>query len=136
MRVFIELSNGNTVVMRTIGDADVNEAIEKWKQVNIGQYVSHRIPEDDEANPVNPTPVPTSITRAQAKKVLLYAGFLDLVQPAIDAIADPVQRMSAQIDWDDSGTFERSNGTLVAMAAVLGLTHAQIDQLFIDGSTL
>ena len=80
--------------------------------------------------------VPQSVTRAQAKLALLQAGLLSSVQPAIDSIPDATARTSAQIDWDDRLTFDRSNGSLVNMAAMMGMTDAQIDDLFITAAKL
>lgn len=80
--------------------------------------------------------VPQSITRAQAIGALILAGLDELVQPAIDAIPDPVQRKLAQNDWDNRLHFERDNPTLNALAAVLGLTDTQLDNLFIAGVAL
>ena len=80
--------------------------------------------------------IPQSVTRAQAKLALLQAGLLSSVQPAIDSIPDATARTAAQIDWDDRLTFERSNGSLVTMAAMMGMTDAQIDDLFTAASQL
>jgi len=76
------------------------------------------------------------ITRAQAKAALIITGLIAQVQPAIDAIPDPLQRALAQNDWDERLHFERSNPTLSAMAAALGMTDAQLDDLFALAATL
>lgn len=75
--------------------------------------------------------VPESVTRRQARQALLLAGLLDSVQPAIDAIPDPIERGLVQIDWDDSQEFERHRPTLLMLASALGLTEEQVDTLFI-----
>lgn len=80
--------------------------------------------------------VPQQVTRKQARKALAMAGLLNLVQPAIDAIADPQARQLAQIDWDDSTTFERDNTTLLQLAQALSLSAEQVDQLFISAARL
>lgn len=77
-----------------------------------------------------------SITRAQAKAALIISGLIAQVQPAIDAIPDPLQRALAQNDWDERLHFERSNPTLAAMAAALGMTDAQLDDLFALAASL
>jgi len=77
-----------------------------------------------------------AITRAQAKAALIVTGMISLVQPAIDAIEDPLQRALAQNDWDERLHFERNNPTLAAMAAALGMTDAQLDDLFALAATL
>lgn len=76
------------------------------------------------------------ITRAQAKAALIINGLIGNVQPAIDAIEDPMTRALAQNDWDERLTFERDNPTLVGMAAALGMTDEQLDALFVQAATL
>lgn len=81
-------------------------------------------------------PVPQSLTRAQARAALIVSGLIDQVQPAIDAIQDPVQRALVQNDWDNRLTFERNNTTLLALSGLLGLADGAIDELFRLGVTL
>ena len=90
---------------------------------------------DQHTQAVKP-PVPQSVTRRQARQALLLAGLLDNVQPAIDAIEDPTQRGLMQIEWADSQEFQRHRPALLGLAAALGLTSAQIDQLFITAASL
>lgn len=80
------------------------------------------------------TPVPQSITRAQARAVLILDGLIGSVQSAIDAIVDPVQRELVQNDWDHRLHFERDNQTLIALAAALGLDDEALDSLFVRAS--
>jgi hypothetical protein len=91
--------------------------------------------------PADPLPepgpaVPASVTRRQAKQALALAGLLDQVQPAIDAIEDPVTRALAQIEWDDSVEFQRSRPLLIELATAIGLSVEQLDQLFITAAQL
>lgn len=83
--------------------------------------------------PIAPT-VPQSLSRAQARAALILAGLIDQVQPAIDTIADPLQRALVQNDWDNRSTFDRDNPTLLSLSSALGLTDAQLDGLFIEGA--
>lgn len=87
------------------------------------------------APPPAPT-VPRSVTRRQALQALTLTGLIDSVQPAIDAIADPLQRRLMQIEFDDSQVFERQRPALLALAAGLGLDSAALDQLFITAAKL
>ncbi len=80
--------------------------------------------------------VPASVTRRQAKQALLLNDLLGNVQPAIDAIPDPTQRAMIQIEWDDSQEFERNRPALIALGSALGLTSAQLDDLFIGAAQL
>lgn len=77
--------------------------------------------------------VPQQVTRRQALQALLLAGALDNVQPLIDAIADPLQRRLAQIEYDESQVFERTRPLVVSIGGALGL---DLDALFTTAATL
>jgi len=83
-----------------------------------------------------PPHVPHSVTRRQARQALLLAGLLSQVQPAIDAITNPTMRALTEIEWNDSLHFERDRPALIGLATALGMTSAQLDQLFITASKL
>lgn len=80
--------------------------------------------------------VPQSVTRRQARQALLLAGLLDSVVPAIEAIPDAMQRRLAQIEWDDSQTYERQRPLVIQIGAALGLDAAGLDALFVHAATL
>ena len=82
--------------------------------------------------------VPSSVTARQAVEALIRIGITeDMVEAAIDAIADPAQRLIARNLWRRSNDFERQNQTLIALAKqALGMTDDQLDQLFITADTL
>jgi hypothetical protein len=80
--------------------------------------------------------VPLEVSRRQARQALRLAGKLDLVQLAIDAIADPLQRGMMQDEWDESVVFQRHRPSLLQMGAAIGLTDADMDQLFILAGSL
>lgn len=82
-----------------------------------------------------PTPVPTTCTRRQGRLALLQAGYLATVEQAVVSIADPAQRMAAQIEYE-ADTWERGNPFLQGMWAQLGGTAEQLDDLFRLASTL
>jgi hypothetical protein len=69
--------------------------------------------------------VPSSISPAQARIALHNAGLLDRVEAAVSA-ADIV----TQIAWAQATSIERDSPTVAALSAALGLTDAQIDDLF------
>lgn len=70
-------------------------------------------------------PVPVSVTAFQAKAALLNAGLLDKAQAAVSAAAPIVQ-----LAWATAQSYERSSPTVAALAAALGLSDAQVDDLF------
>lgn len=80
--------------------------------------------------------VPEKVTARQAVQALISANKLHLVQPAIDAIADPVQRAMVQAEWDKSQDFERGRPTLIALATAIGIDAAGLDALFIAAEDL
>jgi hypothetical protein len=108
-------------------------------QANAGWCTQARAAGVVAADPVPPAPVgsvPYEVTRRQARQALILAGKFDLVQPAINAIADPVQRKLMQSEWDDSQVFVRTRPALVSMGHAIGLDDAGLDALFIAASKL
>lgn len=83
-----------------------------------------------------PTPVPASVTMRQGRDALILAGLDEAVDTAIDAIPDLIARKRARNAWMNSNEFERHNGFIATLGPQLGLTEAQIDQLFITAATL
>ena len=83
-----------------------------------------------EAAPVVPS-VPTVVTMAQAQLALLAAGHLDAVEAAVAQMS-----REAQILWRKANTVVRGDPLLIELAALLGLTEADIDALFVAGSKL
>ena len=76
-----------------------------------------------------PPTIPFSVTPFQAKAASLQAGLLPAVEAAL-ATASPI----AQLAWSDATEFTRDSPTINALAAQLGLTDAQVDDLFIAAS--
>ena len=56
-------------------------------------------------------------------------GMLDTLQAAIEAIADPIAKRRAQIEYS-ADVWERSNPFLQSMWAQLGGTTEQLDELY------
>ena len=81
-------------------------------------------------------PVPQQVTMRQARLALLGAGLLDDVDAAIAAIPDPVQRKAAQIEWEYASTVERQSPFVQQLAAGLGLSAEQMDDLFVQAAAL
>ena len=75
--------------------------------------------------------VPNQITSFQAKAALLNAGLLARVK---EMMANPAMDEFARLAWDEETAFHRDSPTLKTMAAVLGLTDAQLDALFTYGA--
>lgn len=78
-----------------------------------------------------PTPVPQVVTMRQANRALLAAGLLDAVDAAIAQ-----SPREARIDWERAQDVERSNPLVASLAASLGLSDAQLDELFVAAAAL
>ena len=81
-------------------------------------------------------PVPQSVTMRQARLALLGAGLLGDVDAAIQAIADPVQRKAAEIEWEYAQTVDRDSAFTQQLAGGLDLTNEALDQLFTQAAAL
>ena len=76
-----------------------------------------------------------SVSMRQARLALHAAGLLTLVDAAIASMSEP-ERTAAQITWEFAQTVDRQFGMVPELAASLGMTDAQIDDLFITASKL
>jgi hypothetical protein len=89
-----------------------------------------------ELPPPPPPPIPDRVTMRQARLALLGVGLLHHVEPAIEAIADPVTREAVQITWEYSTEVQRSNPFIGTLAGALGMTDADVDNLFRSAALL
>ena len=72
-------------------------------------------------------PVPTEVSMYQARVALHRAGLL----PSIEALmADPSTDPEAVIAWEYGTAMVHNSPFILALAPALGLTEAQIDELF------
>lgn len=79
-----------------------------------------------DAPPPPPPPVPHQVTTAQCRLALYDAGLLDDVEAMIATHPYPPVR----IWFAHAQNWERNNPYVAAMAIELGLTEAQVDDLF------
>lgn len=81
-------------------------------------------------------PLPAmSVSKAQAKLALLSAGLLDLVESTIDNMEGDAGRR-ARIEWNDRTEFHRDHEFINSLAAAIGLSDDQVDDLFEQASLL
>lgn len=73
--------------------------------------------------------IPKSVSPYQARVALYSAGLLPSVEAAITSAPIP-----AQIAWEYATVFERHSPFIEALAPMLGLTEAQINDLFVAAS--
>ena len=77
------------------------------------------------------------LTRRQLRFALVMNGFaLADIEALINQIEDDMQRQIIQIEWQDATVFERNNSSLFVMAALMGLSSSQIDEIWSQALTL
>jgi hypothetical protein len=84
------------------------------------------------ANPLPAATVPQTVSRFQGLAALSNAGLLTQAQAAVNASANPLVALA----WNNSATFDRQSPTMLGIAAALGLTSSQVDELFISAAQL
>lgn len=72
-----------------------------------------------------PAPVPAEVPQWQARRALLAAGLLTAVEAAVAAASQDIQ-----ITWEYAPNIVRNSPFVTSMAAALGLTDAQLNDLF------
>ncbi|MDR2188947.1 MAG: hypothetical protein LBE62_13055 [Azonexus sp.] len=83
-----------------------------------------------------PAPViPAAITPRQARLALLSAGLYEQVQTVFAAQSGATGE-AARIEWEFATAIERANPLIAGLAAELGLTEADLDNLFITAQSL
>jgi hypothetical protein len=92
-------------------------------------------PHVPEAADLPPPVVITEVTMRQARLALLQAGQLAAVSAAIAGMPSP-QKEAAQIEWEYSNSLSRSNPLVLALGPALGMSAAQLDELFVLASAL
>jgi hypothetical protein len=118
------------------------DGVRIWDENDRGQWFIDYAPEATEAQKTaaqaaiaafdpNGSVVPESISPLQARKALRAAGLLDQVNAAVQAATPDVQDA-----WEFASEIQRDNPLIAQVAAGLGLTGGQVDQLFIQAAAL
>jgi hypothetical protein len=79
--------------------------------------------------------VPQSVTMRQARLALLGVGMLAIVNTAIAGMQG-AQGDAARIEWEYARDVLRDSALIGGLVPMLGMTTAQIDQLFITAASL
>jgi hypothetical protein len=78
-----------------------------------------------------PDPVPDAVTNYQARTVLIEAGVFAKADAALRGADQTVAANQIALQaWDYANQFFRNQPIIAAMQAVLGLSDAQVDDLF------
>lgn len=80
-------------------------------------------------------PVPQTVTMRQARLALLGADLLAQVNAAVANIPG-AEGDAVRIEWEFSSTVERNRPLVLSLIAALGLTDAQLDDLFRQAAAL
>ena len=81
--------------------------------------------------------VPEKISNLQLRSQLILQGFdLNLIEQTFNQISDATQRGLIITAWEYATNFYRNHTMIVAMGNLLGLTSAQVDEIFINASKL
>ena len=83
-----------------------------------------------------PVPVPRSVMRSQGKAALIQAGLWQSVLEYVGSLADPTERALADVALNDTLTWDRASPFLNGAADALGLTSAQLDDLFREAAAI
>ncbi|MFZ6769932.1 hypothetical protein ACO0LM_22995 [Undibacterium sp. Di26W] len=126
-----EIKNG-VVINVVIGYVDGYIPIDDIVDVQIGDLYDGLV---FTKKPIPQKKIPQVVTMRQARLALLNAGLLDHVETVL-ATLPGTQGDTARIEWEFSSTVERRKQLVVALTPVLGMTDAQMDQLFITAATL
>ena len=85
---------------------------------------------DGEDLPSPPTRVPREIPNWRCKAVLTQMGMLGDVEAVMEAMPEP-DRSIAKLAWQGDGKVARRGKTVLGMAAVLKLSDARLDAMFV-----
>lgn len=75
------------------------------------------------------------VSMAQARLALMQSGKLASIDTAIAAMPEP-DKSSAMVLWEYSTIIRRSDPLVQSLATAIGLTSAQVDDLFLLAGTL
>lgn len=93
------------------------------------------VAQEDGSWVIPPPPVPQVVTMRQARISLSRAGHLAQVEQLLAAMEGQAGE-EARIEWEYSQEVHRNKPFVVQIGAGLGLTSAQIDELFIAAAGL
>jgi len=88
-------------------------------------------------NPHWPNTEPISPKILTRKQAMIILKRYNLIQPVKQMVAaKDTEDGEAQIIFDNASTFDRDNALLIYVAGATGMTDAQLDQMFLEGSLL
>ena len=122
----IRTSDGVTGILHEHSDASV--VLPLSALVDMSDFAA--IPE-----PPEPVVVPQEIANWRARAVLEIAGLLPKVEAALASLTGDAG-VVARAAWNGGSEIHRHGPTVAAAIAALGLTDAQVDEMFIQAAAL
>lgn len=120
-----------TTELETIieGLGDAQELASLREQVaTLEEQIVASVPEEPDT--------PISVTMAQARIALKQAGLFDQVEAGLNALPEGDQKDTALIAWEYAPNVARNGALVTALAATMGLTDEQLDELFVAAKTI
>jgi len=103
-------------------DGEISRQVQEW--LDQGNAISPYV--------APPAPPVTQVTAYQAKIQLSRAGLYDSVVTTVNTSDNP----ELKIAWEVATSFERNSQFILALQPELGLTDAQVDDLFQQASQI
>jgi hypothetical protein len=88
----------------------------------------------DPVQPPKPR-VPPEIPNWRAKAILSQMGMLEKIETAMESLPEP-QRTIVTLAWNGDAKLARNGQTVIALAAALGLSSLQVDDLFVAAEAI
>jgi DNA-binding XRE family transcriptional regulator len=105
-----------------LADGQIPNQVQEW--LDAGNTISPYV--------APPSPPVTQVTAYQAKIQLSRSGLYDSVVTTVNTSDNP----ELKIAWEVATTFERNSLFILALQPELGLTDAQVDDLFQQASQI
>lgn len=91
------------------------------------------VPQKTEAEILTEWRESTVVSRFQARAALHLAGLLEQVETYMSSPDTPIL---SKLAWQDAQEFRRMSPTVLALAAMLGLSEEALDKLFMDAKEI
>lgn len=124
--------NGYRVVEVTLEAFPVAEPL-FWVECDDTVTMEHTYVDGTFIKHETPVVIPQVVSRFQARAALYNFGLLTAVETLMASADTP---MLAKLAWADAQTFKRNSPTVLTLGSALGLTEAQLDELFVAAAKI
>lgn len=123
--IYFKNQNGDVFAYETQGERD------EFGAADLVRMTEAEV--DAHLNPPTEPVVPERVTMRQARLALLGANLLDDVEAALAAL-EGTAGQAARIEWEYSQEVWRNKPFVQQVASALGMSAAQLDQMFITAA--